>query len=85
MPVLSLIIKMVLAERLNGVAVKNVQLNSKNERSTKCLNVYPSLGPSAPNTANQIDSNVNIKLVAFSCMYDVSLCVVYILFHTVIF
>ncbi|CAG9534108.1 unnamed protein product [Cercopithifilaria johnstoni] len=46
-------------ERLNGMAVKNVQLNGKNERSSKCLNVYPSLGPSAHTALNQIDPSLS--------------------------
>ncbi|KAL3981960.1 Zinc finger C3HC4 type (RING finger) family protein [Acanthocheilonema viteae] len=56
--------KSVSHERLNGMAVKNVQLNGKNERSTKCLNVYPSLGPSAHMISNQTDSNVNLSSTA---------------------
>ncbi|OZC09227.1 zinc finger, C3HC4 type [Onchocerca flexuosa] len=51
-------------ERLNGVAVKNVQVNGKKERSAKCVNIYPSLGPSAHTASNQIDSNMNLSTTA---------------------
>uniref|UniRef100_A0A1I8EDD7 RING-type E3 ubiquitin transferase n=1 Tax=Wuchereria bancrofti TaxID=6293 RepID=A0A1I8EDD7_WUCBA len=51
-------------ERLNGMAVKNVQINGKNERSAKCLNVYPILGPSTHIVTNQVDSNLNLSTSA---------------------
>ncbi|VIO86472.1 Uncharacterized protein BM_BM5776 [Brugia malayi] len=47
-------------ERLNGMAVKNAQVNGKNERSSKCLNVYPILGPSTHIVTNQVNSNLNL-------------------------
>ncbi|VDO37329.1 unnamed protein product [Onchocerca flexuosa] len=61
-------------ERLNGVAVKNVQVNGKKERSAKCVNIYPSLGPSAHTASNQIDSNMNVRfrnLLKFAFIYFV--------------
>ncbi|KAM3726522.1 E3 ubiquitin-protein ligase RING2-B [Dirofilaria immitis] len=51
-------------ERLNGVAVKNVRVNGKNECSAKCVNVYPSLDPSMHIASNQINSNVNFSNTA---------------------
>ncbi|KAK6110205.1 Zinc finger C3HC4 type (RING finger) family protein [Brugia pahangi] len=48
-------------ERLNGMAVKNAQVNGKNERSAKCLNVYPLLGPSTHLVTNQVNSNLNLS------------------------
>ncbi|EJD75133.1 hypothetical protein LOAG_17668 [Loa loa] len=51
-------------ERINGVAVKNVQVNGKNERSSNCLNVYPSPGPSTHTASNQVDSNMNLSTTA---------------------
>uniref|UniRef100_A0A915PXL4 RING-type E3 ubiquitin transferase n=1 Tax=Setaria digitata TaxID=48799 RepID=A0A915PXL4_9BILA len=48
-------------ERLNGMAAKNAHVNGKSERSTKCITVYPSLGPSTHTVSNQTDSNVNVN------------------------
>lgn len=70
-------VKLLLAEQLNGMAVKNVQVNGKNERSSKFLNIYPSLRPSAHVSSNQVDSNMNVR---FRSSFGFSSCLVCIAF-----